>query len=348
MNKQQLWHNLIYLICITAGVYLSFAYLLPYVFPFLCAYILMRILWPAMNFLHRRCHLPRLISHYGTLFLFFVAIGAGVFWLASKLISQLRLLLANFPFYRDLIEASFSRQADSVCSGIDYYLHLEQGTSGLILTRQIMRINQNISNHFADQIGPALMSCVSAWLRIAVVLFIVGISMFILIKELEPINRRYKESRYYQHMHFILSHIKKSGLAYLRTEGIILLINWAICSLGLFLVHNSYFFIFGMAISLIDAFPILGSGMVLAPMGIYYFISGNYLYAATILTAYLLTLLVREFLEAKLLGEGMGLNPFFMLASIFIGLQIFGVTGIILGPLAVVTIRSLYMLIPGR
>ncbi|MCD7825215.1 MAG: AI-2E family transporter [Clostridiaceae bacterium] len=346
MKKQTLWYNFIFLLCISIGVYLFFRYLLTLIFPFLAAYVLMRILFPVMDFLHKKCRWPHFLSHYGTLFLFFAAIISGTLFLLSKIIGQLRLFFSNFPVYRQILKNTFSQRANTVCSCIDYYFHLESGTSDSLLKHQIAQFNQNISESFSENLGTTLISCASSWFRVIAILFMICISMFLLVKELEPINKKYRNSRYYQQTHSILLHVKKSGLSYLRTEGIILTINWFICSLGLFLIHNSYFFLLGMGIAVIDALPILGSGLVLIPMSLYFFINSSYLSAAILLTAYILTLLSREFLEAKLLGEGMGLNPFFMLAAIFIGLQLFGIAGILLGPLSVVLIRGIYALVP--
>lgn len=94
-----------------------------------------------------------------------------------------------------------------------------------------------------------------------------------------------------------------------------------------------------MAIAVFDAFPVLGSGLIFLPWGIYQFLEQDYYVAAVLVTTYLLTLFIREYLEARLLGQGMGLNPFFMLAAIFVGVKLFGVTGIFLGPLAIVLIQ---------
>ena len=82
--------------------------------------------------------------------------------------------------------------------------------------------------------------------------------------------------------------------------------------------------------------------MVLCPVAIYYIFHSNFAYAAILFVAYIITIFVREILEAKLLGNNMDILPFFMLVSIYIGLKIFGISGIVLGPFAVVIIRTVY------
>ena len=107
-------------------------------------------------------------------------------------------------------------------------------------------------------------------------------------------------------------------------------------------IKNPYFILIGLLISLFDALPVLGSGMILCPVGIYYIFHNNFAYAAILFAAYVITIFVREILEAKLLGGNMDILPFFMLVSIYIGLKIFGIAGIVLGPFAVVITRTIY------
>ena len=50
---------------------------------------------------------------------------------------------------------------------------------------------------------------------------------------------------------------------------------------------------------------------------------------------------VREYLEPKLMGKGLGTHPLGMLAAVYVGLVLFGVAGVITGPLAFILIREL-------
>ena len=341
MWEHTLLRHLVYLILISGGVYLAFVYLLPLFFPFLLAYIIMRILWPVMDFLHRKWKWHKIFSHYGVLVVFLSGILTGFFLLLCKLSGQLRLFFNNFPMYQQLFASTWNERTAELCRCADYYLHLDTGTAKRFLATQLGNLGQTYSNNLTTHVGKTLLSCLNSSVHFIILSVILVIAMFLLVKEMEPLNQKYRESKYYEQIHSILLCMKQSGISYLRAEGLILIINWIVCALGLFLAGNPYFFLFGMGIAIFDAFPILGSGLILVPMSIYEFVNGRYLPAAILLTTYLITFLAREFLEAKLLGKGMGLNPFIMLAAIFIGIELFGVSGILLGPLAAVLIRTL-------
>lgn len=97
---------------------------------------------------------------------------------------------------------------------------------------------------------------------------------------------------------------------------------------------NPYCIVIGLFISIFDAFPILGSGMILIPWGLVKLFHGSFFAAAVLLTAYLLTVFTRELLEARLIGSNLNTLPFFTLASIYIGISLYGVCGIFLCPFA--------------
>ena len=68
---------------------------------------------------------------------------------------------------------------------------------------------------------------------------------------------------------------------------------------------------------------------------------GNYKAALILAVVYALCAALREVLEAKLMGNSMGVNEFYMLAATFIGMNLFGLWGIILGPVGLVLILEL-------
>jgi predicted PurR-regulated permease PerM len=50
--------------------------------------------------------------------------------------------------------------------------------------------------------------------------------------------------------------------------------------------------------------------------------------------------LLRELLEPKLIGKGTGIAPIWMLLAVYAGVKLFGVAGILKGPLALITIHE--------
>lgn len=342
-------HPVLYRILIISGlalaVYFSFLYLLPLVFPFILSYLFMRMLLPVVRFLRRRWHFPGWLAYGSTLTLFFSAVLGGTFVLVRQLWKQIRLFLVNFPVYRQLFMQMYSRQTGRLCRCLDSMFCMEDGTSMGYLSEQVDQIQDNCHRLLSDRAGSLLTSCFSGSVRVLTVLLMIAISMVVLCKDMRIIHRVYRRSAYYEVFHKVALTLKETGLAYLKSQGIIMLVIWFFCSTGFMIIGNPYGILLGLFVAIFDTFPVLGSGMILAPWAIYKIFGGNYFAAAILFTVLFLCVITREILEAHLMGNNMGLLPFFMTAAIYLGVCLFGVWGIFLGPFGVILIRSVYSMI---
>ncbi len=76
-------------------------------------------------------------------------------------------------------------------------------------------------------------------------------------------------------------------------------------------------------------------------MALWQLLNGHYVRMAVCLLLYAACIVIREFLEPKLIGNRMGIAPVLMLLAIYAGIRLFGVGGIIKGPLALIVIYEL-------
>ena len=342
MHTRSLLKTLSILFVITAVVCLSLKYLLPLVFPFITAYIFMRMLLPAIRFLNKKCGLPSWFSYGSVLSGFFLSASCAFILLVWLLCRQIQLLINNFPIYYQLYSSLFYNSLTRCCNCIDYYLSMQNGTALEFANEKLADLQTCYIDKLVNNAGQIFSGCVNVFARVMALILIIVIGMIVLCRDIDKIHNVYAKSRFYPQIHKIMHTLKETGLGYLKSQGIIICANWFVCSIAFMLIHNPYFILIGLVISLVDALPILGSGMVLCPVGIYYIFHNNFPYAAILFAAYIITVFVREILEAKLLGGNMDILPFFMLLSIYIGLKIFGITGIVLGPFGVVIIRTIY------
>lgn len=98
--------------------------------------------------------------------------------------------------------------------------------------------------------------------------------------------------------------------------------------------------LWGMLAGLLDALPFIGTGIVLVPLTLTQLFQGNYGRAAVCLALYGGCVFLREMLEPRLIGKRMGVPPIAVLAAVYAGIRLFGVWGIIKGPLGFVIIRQ--------
>ena len=117
-------------------------------------------------------------------------------------------------------------------------------------------------------------------------------------------------------------------------------VTMAVCAAGLFLMGNPYYLLLGVAIGILDALPILGTGTVFLPWILAEVFQRDWKSAVCLAVIYGICYFVREIMETKLMGNEVGLSPLETLAAIYVGLLLFGLWGFILGPMGLLLIED--------
>lgn len=129
----------------------------------------------------------------------------------------------------------------------------------------------------------------------------------------------------------------------IRGYLILMVITFAILSLGLGIIGIDNFIFIAALIAIVDLFPVLGTGTVLIPWAlIELVVYKNILMAVGIIVLYLVITVARNFLEPKIIGEQMGLHPLITLISLFCGLRLFGIIGMFGFPIGLMIITKLH------
>ena len=122
-----------------------------------------------------------------------------------------------------------------------------------------------------------------------------------------------------------------------------LLIGFTVMKLfGLF--DLKYTFLIALLTAILDALPVFGTGAVLIPWSIYNIIVARFdlAIAIALLALYIICVVVRQFTEPKVVGDSLGLHPLVTLLSMYIGLKLIGIGGMILLPIISLFVIQLY------
>ncbi len=106
--------------------------------------------------------------------------------------------------------------------------------------------------------------------------------------------------------------------------------------------------LWGIVAGILDALPFIGTGIVLVPLSLQQFFLGNYVQAFFCLLLYVVCIFIRELLEPRLIGKKVGVSPVAILLSIYAGIKLFGLWGIIEGPLGFIIIYQAYLSLINR
>jgi sporulation integral membrane protein YtvI len=330
--------KLLYVIIVTIiGVYFGFQYILPLFTPFIIAYLLSRPIIPIARFLNYRLRIPKLLGGILSLAFFGTIIVKVGCYFIEVLIKQILILLQNIPIYLSILSIYLER----VCNGCDKFFGIQFGSArGLIDSNM-----DGVLSKIKTEIIPAITSQ-SLYIAVGIVgaigvILITIITILLLIKDEDEYKRSFQSMTFYSDVHLITNKLSETGIAYLRTQAIIMLLVALVCTTGFLLMKNKYALLIGIGIGIFDAFPILGSGLILIPWSIISLLSKDIFSAAVLMTLYLGCQILRQFIEPKLLGNRIGIKPVYTFMSMYVGLKLFGFAGFLLGPLGLVIILAI-------
>ncbi len=112
--------------------------------------------------------------------------------------------------------------------------------------------------------------------------------------------------------------------------------------IGLIILGVEHYLIIAILIALIDILPVLGTGTVLMPWAGILFFNGDYASGLGLVVLYLVISVVRNIIEPKIISKKVGISPLFTLISMFLGLKLAGVAGMIVLPLITIVTINYY------
>lgn len=318
-------------------VYLLFRFLFWLMVPVVIVWGIGRLLQPLVCFLEKVCHFPAFLSVTVPVTLCFVGIGGGLYYFVFSLGEQCIRLMKRLPIYINWLE----EKTNVICQWCDDTFFMKQGTALSYAQKQVGQWCMNLGNRGVSALtcyGWNLMQQIFAWVGVAGIVFILTC---LYLKNTEEIKKNCREQEWFQELSEILKPLTQVGFAYIRAQGIIIAIVATVCAFGFYLTGSSYSLLFGILVAVVDAFPVLGSGLILVPSAVFAACQHNMTHMVIYFVVLLICQLVRQFLEPKLIGDKIGFHPFWVLLSVYFGLQLFGVIGVFTGPMALVLWQSL-------
>ncbi|WP_177918120.1 AI-2E family transporter [uncultured Eubacterium sp.] len=138
----------------------------------------------------------------------------------------------------------------------------------------------------------------------------------------------------------------KTILTMFKAYGIIMLITFSEICLGFGIMrmcgimNNNFFVLIAAAIAIFDILPVAGSGGILIPWALFSLVYGNNKQALGLIIMYVIITVIRQYIEPKIVGTSLGVNPIVTLMGLYFGLKFFGFLGMFLVPLCVMTLKA--------
>jgi sporulation integral membrane protein YtvI len=317
-------------------VYLGIRFLLPVLLPFLISFGLASLCEPVAEWVYKKCRCPKIVTTGVVL----LAAGVLLIFLGSMLLKNLAEQVGNLVEALPTYERIFNEWLMKVSGYGEKWFHIEKTELfeklwGM-LTEGLGSVQERIMPWVIDH-GGALFS---GFVAVTTVLVLIQVAVLLCVRELEDIRRLEKSSLFAKEIQLIKKPIVRVGKAYLKTEFIILAVVIGELMLGLSLMGNRYSMLLGLLIGILDALPLFGTGTVLIPWTLVEVLMGDLKKAAMVAALYLVCYFTRQLLEPRLMGNGTGLTPLESLIAIYVGLKLFGLWGLFLGPIAWLLVKE--------
>ncbi|WP_017727681.1 sporulation integral membrane protein YtvI [Halalkalibacterium ligniniphilum] len=354
MNNKTL--QLIIRVLIVAAIiaigWLCLFYFFKLTYPFLIAFVLAFFINPVVNFLDEKAKFPRPLAVLaGILFLFglvggivtliIIKIIDGFHYLSRMIPTQIEMISNRmqtyfndtiFPFWEEIL-GEFNNLEESQRTAFEDSI----SQIGLEFASLLGSLGQAIANYLSSFVGALPITLTAA--------IFVFIALYFISKDWHTFKKKLKKempNHVIDKTVSVVKDLKSKVIGFISAQLILISMTAVLIFVGLLILRVEQPLTIALIIGLVDLLPYLGTGTILVPWAIYSLITGDYFLGFGLLILYGVVILQRQLAEPKVLSSNLGLNPLATLISMFAGLQLFGVLGLVIGPVMLVLLVSLY------
>ena len=311
--------------------------------PFVAAWVAAALLNPLVRWFQRKVGWSRQVLTLLLLLLLLCLIGAGlallVYAAGSELVSLAQNwggLLETAQGALDRLEELFARMWTLVPPQLTQLVQ----SSGDGMMEWLEETASVLIQGLADYTTNKAMGLPS---------FVVALVIFIMATFFLTADYPYLRTRAIQNMDEellrFLSQVKVTALGafggYLKAELLLSVGVFFILLAGFFITRQPYGLLLALVLAIMDFIPIIGAGTVMVPWAVIALITQDYPTAIEMMSIWGVIALFRRVMEPKFVGDQTGLSPILSLVSIYVGMKLAGVLGMILGPIVLLVLLNL-------
>lgn len=342
--------RVIWVIIVCFLIVLAAYYIIPLIYPFIIGCLIAYILNPLVNLLCKRARFPRWLASTTALLLFLGITSLFLTLLVSRLVIEItkfsNMVISNIDIWIDeFIHFINNEHLQQIFNQIgSFYAQNEQ---------YHQTIDQNLNN-LGQQIANAVTSLMKFMVdgtfnfivslpNITFIIVIIVLGSFFISKDwykiLDWISSFFSDSIKKSTL-TVYEDLQKALFGYIRAQLIMISITAIFIIIGLLVLNVNYAITIGLLLGLIDLLPYIGIGLVMVPWAIYLFIQGDITLGIGISVLYGIMLVVRSSIEPKVLASSIGMNALATLIAMVVGLNMFGIIGILIGPVTLVILLA--------
>lgn len=318
--------------------------LLLFFMPFVVGWFIAMLANPLVRFMERRLKMVRRHSSMLIIITAIALVVTGVYFAFSAIVRELYSFLEVLPN----IYGSFLEDLEEIRENL-------QGVSTRVppqLREGAASLTSSLTESLGDLIGAIGKPTVAAAGTVArnipnalihVIFSILSAYFFIAERDRIVQSMRERIPEWIRiKWHFITEKFRKAIGGYFKAQFKIMGVVAFILFVGFLIMKIHYAILLAFLIAILDFLPFFGTGTALIPWAVLKVLSADYQFAVGLIIIYLVSQLIRQLIQPKIVGDSMGLKPLPTLFFMFIGYKVSSIFGMIIAvPIGMILI-SLY------
>lgn len=336
--------KVIILALVLVGIFLTYKLAMFYI-PFIIAMIIAACVEPVIKFFMKYSKMKRKLASIISLILVVLVIGGVLTLGISKIVTEASSLLSNLNVYFDDIYKWGTEIVKDVQEGnlqVPEQLAkgLESSLTGII----------DVLKNGAINLLTGVLNIISSVPNMITYGFITILAIIFICFDKEYIPNTIKSqipTKWFEKIKQIINEMCSVSVKYIKAEAKLSFICfiWVLIALNvinLIGIKVEYLLIMTVFIGIVDILPLFGAGAVMLPWAAYNLLIGNILLAVSIVIIWIIWAVMKQLIEPKMVSKEMGMHPIFTLVGMYTGFKLFGVLGLILGPIILLIIKNIF------
>ena len=334
--------ELVTLICVVSACLLWGGTALGILMPFLLAFIMAWAFNPVIRVLQKRLRMTRKLFSYVLVLVFYALLFILCMAFAEQVVTQLIGLTRSVPTIVAQLQSVYSL----LYSEVQELLTLLPAEYDPLRTEVLAWVAQAwdwLRNLITRVLGSAV--GVTSNIALEVPGFVIFLTVLVLascIITADFPNLReniygYLGAKGKESLRLMGHSFRTAVLGFFRSQLIFALVDMAIILTAFFLIGVPYPLPIALVLAFLDFIPFFGAGTVLVPWGLICLALGFFRMGTQLLLLYLVLYILRRIFEPRVLGGATGFSSLQMLFSMYAGMRLYGVTGLIIAPILWIT-----------
>src|SRR5699024_4678554 len=309
-------------------IYIIGRYLFVYLYPFLISFIIASSLQPIITFLEHKYQVQRKQASHILILLLTSLCLCIMFSLLYYLVTELNYIMNLLPdtyqkindFFIQFVQTVFLPNYENLQTFLPFLPTLDVTS----LENTLLHITEKLynSHHLIILIFVSSFSfIITSISQTSIILFFMFVSTYIMTKDYELIVSSIRKVMPIKGKSYILdfiSYCKHSIVGLLKAHFILAFITSMIAFIVFLTFNINHTLLLTFIIFIVDLIPYIGIGILFIPWILFLFLNADYVSTIQLASLYILIIIIRQFLEPKLIATQLRIHPLIALLILFI------------------------------